>query len=208
MTAMMSKTKKQISFRCIDFQCSTFKDQDNFFIRMYGIDENRNTYCVHIDDFKPFFYIKVGENWDETDVSQFIKHLKEKHKQTNFALYKTLCDDIESTELVEQKTLYQFDNHKKHKFILFKCHNMNPFYKIKPLYYDREKQRLLKGGYEYNDTKTELYETMIPPMLRFFHIRNISPSGWVCIDTYKTIGEKMKMTNTISGLELNITPVT
>ena len=29
---------------------------------------------------------------------------------------------------------------------------MNPFYKIKPLYYDREKQRLLKGGYEYNDT--------------------------------------------------------
>ena len=203
MTSMMSKKQKQISFRCIDFQCSTFKDQDNFFIRMYGIDENRNTYCVHIDDFKPFFYIKVGEDWDETDVIQFIKHLKEKHKKTNFALYKTLCDDIESTELVEQKTLYQFDNHKKHKFILFKCHNMNPFYKIKPLYYDREKQRLLKGGYEYNDTKTELYETMIPPMLRFFHIQNISPSGWVCIDTYKTIGEKMKMTNTTFELEVS-----
>ena len=199
MTTMMSK--EQISFRCIDFQCSTFKDQDNFFIRMYGIDENRNTYCVHIDDFKPFFYIKVGEDWDETDVSQFINHLKEKNRKSNFALYKTLCDDIESTELVEQKTLYQFDNHKKHKFILFKCHNMNPFYKIKPLYYDREKQRLLKGGYEYNDTKTELYETMIPPMLRFFHIQNISPSGWVCIDNYKKISKEMKMTNTTFELE-------
>ena len=199
MTTMMSK--KQISFRCIDFQCSTFKDQDNFFIRMYGIDENRNTYCVNIDDFKPFFYIKVGEDWDETDVSQFINHLKEKNRKSNFALYKTLCDDIESTELVEQKTLYQFDNHKKHKFILFKCHNMNPFYKIKPLYYDREKQRLLKGGYEYNDTKTELYETMIPPMLRFFHIQNISPSGWISIDNYKKISKEMKMTNTTFELE-------
>jgi DNA polymerase elongation subunit (family B) len=186
---------KSLSFRCIDFQTSTYKDND-FFIRMYGIDENRNTYCVHVNHFKPFFYIKVGNDWDEGDMDRFIAHLKKTSKQSNFALYKTLCEDIDSVELISRKTLYHFDNHQQHAFLYFKCHNMNPFYKIKPLYYDREKQKLFPQGYIFDNTKTELYETMIPPMLRFFHIQNISPSGWVSIETYTNLPTKQRNANT------------
>ena len=76
-----------MSFRCVDFQVSTFKDQE-FSIRIYGIDEQRNTYCVNVDDFKPFFYIKVGYNWTDETVKDFIAELKEISKGTNFALYK------------------------------------------------------------------------------------------------------------------------
>lgn len=172
------------SFRCVDFQVSTFKD-DDFVIRMYGIDEKRNTYCVNIDDFKPFFYIKVDESWTDFTVKQFIDHLKEKNKASNFPLYKSLCEDICEKKLIDRKTLYSFDDNKKHKFIYISCYNVTLLYKIKALYYDREKQKVFKTGYVFNGTKTELYETMIPPMLRFFHIQSISPSGWVNIQKYR-----------------------
>ena len=198
---MSKSTKKQskISFRCIDFKTSTFKDND-FFIR---IDENRNTYCVNVLDFKPFFYIKVGKDWDESTVQSFIKHLKDTNKKTNYALYKCLVDDVEEVELIQRKTLYSFDAHLEHQFILFKCRNMNPLYKIKPLYYDREKQRLIRGGYVYNNDKTELYETMIPPMLRFFHIQNMSPSGWIYIDSYRKIPRSSRNATTHVEIETN-----
>ena len=186
-----TKKQKKITFRCIDFQTSTFKD-DDFFIRMYGIDENRTTYCINVLDFKPFFYIKVGKEWDESTVNSFVKHLKDTNRKTNYALYKSLKDDVEEVELIQRKTLYSFDAHLEHNFIMFKCKNMNPLYKIKSLYYDKEKQRLIHGGYVYNNEKTELYETMIPPMLRFFHIQNISPSGWVSIEHYEQIPSSRK----------------
>ena len=194
MSSVMSNNKP-LSFRCIDFKTSTYKDKD-FFIRMYGIDEKRNTYCVDVNNFKPFFYIKVGNDWEEDDMDRFMAHLKKTSKQTNFALYKSLCEDIDSVELISRKTLYHFDNHQEHAFLYFRCHNMNPIYKIKPLYYDREKQKLFPQGYVFDDIKTELYETMIPPMLRFFHLQNISPSGWVSIEKYTKLPKKQRNSNT------------
>ena len=118
----MSKStnkQKKITFRCIDFQTSTFKDND-FFIRMYGIDENRTTYCINVLDFKPFFYIKVGKDWDESTVNSFVKHLKDTNRKTNYALYKSLNDDVEEVELIQRKTLYSFDAHLEHNFIMFR----------------------------------------------------------------------------------------
>lgn len=41
------------------------------------------------------------------------------------------------------------------------------------------KQTLRRDGYYYSNTKTEIYEANIPPILRFFHIHDISPSGWI-----------------------------
>ena len=190
-----------MSFRCVDFQVSTFKDQE-FSIRIYGIDEQRNTYCVNVDDFKPFFYIKVGYNWTDETVKDFIAELKEISKGTNFALYKSLCEDIDTMTIVKRKTLYNFDGNKQHAFIYITCHNINLLYKIKGLYYDKERQRLLRGGVQFNNTKTELYETMIPPMLRFFHIQNISPSGWIQLEEAQDIPSPLR--NATTTFEYNV----
>ena len=32
---------------------------------------------------------------------------------------------------------------------------------------------------EYEDTFLKLYESNLPPLLRYFHIQDISPSGWI-----------------------------
>jgi len=183
----MSTTKEQndkISFRCVDFNVSSFKEEE-FIITIYGIDEKRKTYCVKIDDFKPFFYIKVGHNWSDADVSQYFDHIRETNK-SDYSLLKMLETDLEEAKIVRHKTLYNFDANKKHNFIKVTCKNMSLFYKFKSLFYDKEKQRLNKGV-EYNGTFTQIYEIMIPPMLRFFHIQDISPSGWIEIRDYYLI---------------------
>ena len=38
-------------------------------------------------------------------------------------------------------------------------------------------------GFRFLNCNLELYEGSIPPLLRYFHINNISPSGWVFINT-------------------------
>ena len=184
---IMSTTKQQndkISFRCVDFNVSSFKEEE-FIITIYGIDENRKTYCVKIEDFKPFFYIKVGHNWSDADVSQYFDHIRETNK-SDYSLLKMLETDIEEAKIVRHKTLYNFDANKKHNFIRVTCKNMSLVYKFKSLFYDKEKQRLNKGV-EYKKTFTQIYEIMIPPMLRFFHIQDISPSGWIEIGDYHLI---------------------
>ena len=73
--------------------------------------------------------------------------------------------------------------------MLFRSYN-----KVKNLWYrdttnddGTKERRLLKNGYLFQDTNIELYEANIPPLLRFFHIREVSPSGWIAMPVKKTI---------------------
>lgn len=194
-------TSDTISFRCLDFKVSDYRS-DTFNIDIYGLDENRKTYCLNVLNYSPFFYIKIGSNWLKSNVSAFIENMKEEN-DSNYSLIKSLKDDIVSIDVVKYKTLYNFDDNKYHKFAKITCKNMNLFYKIKNLYYDKEIQKLhsekripeIKPGVKYMGTITELYETMIPPLLRFFHIKEISPSGWIEINNYDIHSSNDKRVN-------------
>ena len=35
-----------------------------FTIQMFGLNESGETCCIYINDYNPFFYIKVGDDWD------------------------------------------------------------------------------------------------------------------------------------------------
>ena len=120
---------------------------------------------------------------------EFMEYLKD-YNEDDYALKKTLNEDVCEYKLVEHKTLYDFDANKSYKFIYISCHNLKPIYKLKSLYYDRETQKLNKGLL-FRGTYTKIYETMIPPLLRFFHIQNISPSGWVRIEKYNKVPKKI-----------------
>ena len=95
--------------------------------------------------------------------------------------------------MIKKKTLYDFDANKYYKFVCLYAKNVGFINKLKSLYYDREKQRI-NEGYLFNGTYTKIYECMIPPLLRFFHIQNISPSGWVRIEQYRKISSSSKQT--------------
>ena len=173
---------------------NTFKDRNVFMIQMFGVDEYGKTYSVNIEGFKPFFYLMVNDKWSITMKEQFITHLKEKMSKSGF-----YSDSITTTKLVRRKKLYGFDNKKEHKFIFIEFANLNAFNKAKNLWYsDYSKgHQLLKDGYQYFDTNIMLYEANIPPLLRFFHIKDMSPSGWIAIPKKKVIEKKedLKLVN-------------
>jgi DNA polymerase elongation subunit (family B) len=164
---------------------NVYRDTNIFMIQMFGVDESGRTYSVNIEGFKPFFYVMVNDKWTIEMKEQFIKHLKEK-------IGKYYTNSITESKIIRRKKLYGFDNKKEHKFIFIEFANLNAFNKVKNLWYSdyQSGHILLKNGYNYFDTDIKLYEANIPPLLRFFHIKNMSPSGWIAIPKKKVIEKK------------------
>ena len=156
------------------------KDEKQFKIQMFGINEKGETFCVFINDYEPFFYIKVGNDWGGDRKVEFLNHIKAK-------IGKYFENSITDCKIIERNKLYGFDGGKKHKFVLLKFKNTSVMNKVKNLYYVNGKngRRLNDNGYVFQDTHTYLYEANIPPLLRYFHVKEISPSGWVCLPLKK-----------------------
>lgn len=154
--------------KLIDFVVS---DREQFVIQMFGIDEKRMTYSITVHDFHPFVYVRVGDDWNKTKGDRFMEYLKESD------LTKQAYKGVYHYELVEQKTLYGFDGGKLHKFMYISCQNMKFIYALKKMYYNSESEKVTP--YSFEGTQTSIYECMIPPLLRFFHIQELSPSGWI-----------------------------
>ena len=208
-----------ISTKLISFNVITsFK---SFEIQAFGIDDKGKTYSILIKNMKPFFYIKIGNDWEEEDCEDFIddivntlteqkiKYNKinkvKKHTQIPYWMEEEgITPEVNDNEeelkdymdnwfdqnvdfsLISKRKLYGFDNKQQHQFIKFEFSSMAAFYKIKNLWYitseDKRKKSKTQIKYNFNDTDTEIYEAEIPPLLRFFHLRDIAPCGWITID--------------------------
>ena len=156
------------------------KDDKETIIQMFGMNEAGETYSLYVTDFQPFFYVKVPDNWDKNNLHKFITQIKKaKNKNKKLIIGKYYQDSIVKGKLINKKTLYGFDNNKNYQFIQLVFKNTTVFNKVKSLWYtedkDFRKRKLKCGGWH----GTELYEAKLPPLLRYFHIQNISPSGWI-----------------------------
>ena len=159
------------------------KDEKFTTIQMFGLNDKGETCAIFVRDYQPFFYIKVGDEWTIPQKGAFISHLKEKVGK----FYENSILDVES-KLIKRKKLYGFDGGKEHKFILIKFKNVATMNKVKNMWFKfgkDGKQLLRREGYPYFNTRTEIYEANIPPVLRFFHVHDISPSGWVGFEAKK-----------------------
>ena len=167
------------------------KDSNVFLIQIFGVNELGKTYSVIVEDFKPFFYVMVNDSWTINIKEQFLQHIKVK-------IGKYYEDSISECIIIKRKKLYGFDGGKEHKFIKLEFNSFSAFNKAKNLWYSdysKDGRKLLEDGYIFNNTKTRLYEANIPPLLRFFHIKDISPSGWIAIPTKKILNVANKKTS-------------
>ena len=135
MTTISKSVKKSVGkfFRLIDFQtydyveeseaasCSSDNDSTDkqskkkkpdsqFYIQMFGLNETGETCSIIINDYNPFFYIKVGDDWTQTTANALLLDIKQKlsyHKNS-----------ILSIKLIDQNKLYGFTGGKKSNFAL------------------------------------------------------------------------------------------
>ena len=133
----------ETAFRIFDFNVYNQKEQDNssdeegftgkerkdeakFVIQMFGINEKGESCSILAENFKPFFYVKVDESWDQGTKSAFLSFLKRK-------IGKYYESSICECKLIKKKKLYGFDGGKEHKFIFLSFENNQVFNKAKNL---------------------------------------------------------------------------
>lgn len=146
-----------------------------FAVQMFGMDKAGVTYCLTARDYKPHFYVLVGDNWNNRDRKQFVES----------CIYSSLSDYYEdcivSSSLVLFKKLYGFNCGEKSKFVKLVFANDQAFNKVKGIWLSSGELRTVK----FKGFNTELYEAKLPPILRMFHEMNVSPSGWIRVKRSK-----------------------
>jgi len=166
-------------------------EHKTFNIQMFGIDENGRKYSITAINYCPYFYIKVGDHWNNSEKFEFLKFIIDKLPNKN------KCKEIKDINLVKSKKLYGFDNEKLHKFIVIRFTTISCFYTVKKLWYNVSNGELLKNGLSYKKENLNLYEGHIPPLIRMFHIKDISPSGWIRVqkkDIFELKGKQKQTT--------------
>jgi DNA polymerase elongation subunit (family B) len=170
-------------------------DSQQFIIQMFGVNEKGETCSLYVNDYQPFFFVKVGDAWTALHASRFIDNLKSN-------VSKQFKNTIVSHDLVDRHKLYGFTGSKTSKFVKIVFQNQMSMRKYKNLWYNyveeidggesRTNKKLKKVKFE--GTSVELYESNIPPLLRYFHINKISPSGWVSFKVGRVVKSEPKQT--------------
>ena len=211
------------SFRLLSFDTSDVRGtstdnqyQKEFSIQMFGVNERGKTACIFVEGYSPFFYVKVDDDWTETKKVGFIA-------QMTADMGDQFANDIVSSRIIKRKKLYGFDGGRQYNFIHICFRNENAMKKAKGLWYmpfarasntgssasntgssasntgssasANNDRRLKPEGYIFEESSSILYEAQIPPLLRLFHIKEISPSGWIALPISRTKKRSGKTTS-------------
>ena len=173
---------KPLEFQCIDWLATNeyvktenpnpkskfkFISKYKHVIKLFGITENGHSVCVHINDFNPYFYIKVNDDSNELSKSKIIAAIKN-------SVDEKVGKDLISYEFVDKKEFYGFTNNKLFRFIKLVFNNSYSMNKI---------VRSIKSGIDVNGNAIffKLYESNITPFIRYIHSKNVKACGWVTL---------------------------
>jgi len=158
------------------------KDAKRFVIQMFGINEKGESCCIFVNDFQPYFFVRVSNSFTRGHLNRFIHNIKQalnggKPMKNGSSYYdESIVDAI----LIDKKRLYGFTANDTDQFVRITFKNTAICNRVRNLWYtgEGEKRHMDKIG---NPVwpNTELYESKISPLLRYFHIQNISPTGWI-----------------------------
>ena len=149
-------------------------EDNNFNVLITGIDSMKRSVAVYVEEFKPFFFIKIPNDWKKSHVSLLVEACK-KH----YMIDEMYCEDLEKFSIVKRKPFYGYTHDDMFKFAKFVFRNKGAFHAYQNIFrrpfkvYD-----LFKGEPHYY----ELFESSIEPMLRMMHVRDIQASGWIRIN--------------------------
>jgi DNA polymerase elongation subunit (family B) len=149
------------------FDAHSEDQSGSYRIKLFGATPVGAQVQVDVTGFRPFLYASIPEGNDE----------KWKNDLVNEINRKTEIRDLQA-KVVKQGVLYGYTGGKQFPFVHLSVGSMSSFYSLKKLLLtDIQTPKLVVKGYT-----VQVYESNIDPMLRFFHMRNINPCGWISID--------------------------
>jgi DNA polymerase elongation subunit (family B) len=141
-------------------------------MKVFGVDETGNSVSATITDFTPFFYVKVYYKWNGLQIESLRESLIAKLPRR----YKGSMIEIKP---FEKKDFWGYTGEKKFWFLRL-CFDSHIVMK--------KVSRILSKPldvYGNNQKWFKVYESNIEPFLRFAHIKDIEPAGWIRIPASK-----------------------
>lgn len=170
--------EEKITFQIIDWDFFHDEDDDGnkkFAIRLFGRDKQQQSVYFQVDDFKPYFYVELQDDWRISTVDTILEEVKKK-------VSKDHTESLIKFNIEEKYKFWGFTNYKKFKYAKLTFDSFDGM---------KAYARALSKAYKIPSIsrrwiRLKLYESNILPVLRFMHIRQLEAVGWVSIDKSKT----------------------
>jgi DNA polymerase elongation subunit (family B) len=142
------------------------KQQRAIIIHLFGMTAEGESLRCDVEGFRPYFYIKVPKSLDPY---QFRDQLKGSTVPASLSI-----------EKVKRKELYGFTADEEFTFFKLEVSSLKDFRSLKSVFlndYQEPIFRLSKTA-----PPLPVYESGLDPILRFFHLRDVAPCGWITVN--------------------------
>lgn len=164
-----------------------------YYIYCFGITEYGESITIRLDDFTPYFYVKIPNTTSENLFKQIVDELIEPNFTHNDNMRKNSFDfykkDLIDCSFCTKKDFWGFQEDKLSRYARLTFKNTYAFKAYEKAF---QKAITIPQIYSYNGKENKirfsLYESNIDSMLRFFHWRNIEPCGWLEVSDYEYNG--------------------
>lgn len=180
----LSRNKKinfsgNVNFQIVDIYAKDEQDlydeeKCEYMIHLFGITENSESVHLKVTGFRPYFFIKVPQNFSTYQANQLKNYINGNLSHFNKNSFK-------GCKLEKRMDYYGFNNFKKENFICLYFENRKCLYEVKKLLSSARHLGFIP----------KFYESKLEPFLRFLHIQEVQPAGWVTVapEDYKPCTE-------------------
>jgi DNA polymerase elongation subunit (family B) len=153
---------------------SSAKDvEDAYQITIFGATAEGKSVSLDVTGFSPFFFIEIPDAWTPKTLAAYKQYLLKTLKPT----------EQKSVTLTSEKhrSFWDFTNNRMFNFLKVETRAKRLWTKLRNVCQNAETclpTPIKIGG------KTEtlrIYEANIDPILRFFHVRELKPAGWLAV---------------------------
>ena len=180
-------------------ECSNYRDDyvaksaKEYKIYLFGQTSDKKTISICCEQFTPYYYINIPLHWGKEEADQFLDWILNQ-------IDKKYLDGFVRMRLEKRKSFHGFTNNENYNFMKLVFRNTTTMNKTIELFvgrrpdptdnnndikffrtFSKEDFKRYSGLQINNDIEFRLYESNIEPLLRFLHIRNIEPCGWIKI---------------------------
>jgi DNA polymerase elongation subunit (family B) len=138
------------------------------YIELFGVDAEGTPIHLKVTGFRPYFYVSLQK---KTDLGSIKKHILDKLK------YRTSIESDLKFEEVQRKVLFGYTGNTTFPMLKISMPSIDLFYSVRKLFLNKSLKPILR--IQGREKPVQVYEANLDPMLRFFHIQNLEPCGWI-----------------------------
>jgi DNA polymerase elongation subunit (family B) len=157
----------------------TFTYKKRYIVRIFGVNSKSQSVCVTVQDYTPFFFIKVPQYFNAFHLEYllaFIEGRKFTLDRTSYfyknCLLRHLC------RIEEKKSFYGFHNGETFKFVRLVFSSLEAMKRASYIFNYPVKIESIDVR---KPLKFEKFETNVDQLIRFIHTRNLEAAGWITI---------------------------